>query len=263
MRLSADGLSTDGPIAHVYDGWQYPENWDVESFSQEGPKMSARDGWFYMTLAEGGTAGPPTGHMVVSARSRSIHGRGELSVQSHRGQSATRWWSRGRDVGQAATVRIGRCITAMSSCWTRPPDVRRFNRWPMAVPPPPADIAATAKPRGVYAAWLTLSDNRTGLSARAGLTIRAANGRARFRRRLAPDRKGARRSVLAPDLRVGDRPMSARGRYRSRRRQRRTAAVLAAGFMRSSASMRTPILHRYGWSGGRRRRTWAAACSCA
>ena len=27
-----------------------------------------------MTTAVGGTAGPPTGHMVISARSKSIHG---------------------------------------------------------------------------------------------------------------------------------------------------------------------------------------------
>ncbi|HXC55407.1 MAG TPA: family 43 glycosylhydrolase [Rhizomicrobium sp.] len=98
VRLAADGLSADGPVEHVYDGWRYPQSWDVESFSQEGPKMSARDGWFYMTLAEGGTAGPPTGHMVVSARARSIHGPWENSpfnpvVRTR--SKAERWWSRG------------------------------------------------------------------------------------------------------------------------------------------------------------------------
>ena len=98
VRLSADGLATDGPIEHVYDGWKYPSDWNVESFSQEGPKMSARDGWFYMTLAEGGTAGPPTGHMVVSARSRSIHGPWENSPHNPIARTKSRderWWSRG------------------------------------------------------------------------------------------------------------------------------------------------------------------------
>ncbi len=98
VRLADNGLATDGDVKHVYDGWQYPESWDVESFSQEGPKMSARDGWFYMTLAEGGTAGPPTGHMVVSARSRSIHGPWENSPHNPVARTkspAEHWWSRG------------------------------------------------------------------------------------------------------------------------------------------------------------------------
>jgi xylan 1,4-beta-xylosidase len=98
VRLRDDGLEIEGDVRHVYDGWAYPESWDVESFSQEGPKMSRRGAWFYMTLAEGGTAGPTTGHMVVSARSRSIHGPWENSP--HNPVARTRshnehWWSRG------------------------------------------------------------------------------------------------------------------------------------------------------------------------
>jgi beta-xylosidase len=98
VRLSDDGLSTDGAVTHAYDGWKYPESWDVESFSQEGPKMLRHGDWFYMTLAEGGTAGPPTGHMVVSARSRSIHGPWENSPHNPVARTTTRgerWWSRG------------------------------------------------------------------------------------------------------------------------------------------------------------------------
>jgi xylan 1,4-beta-xylosidase len=33
-----------------------------------------RDGWLYLVTAVGGTAGPATGHMVIAARSRSVHG---------------------------------------------------------------------------------------------------------------------------------------------------------------------------------------------
>ena len=33
-----------------------------------------RGEYFYMITAVGGTAGPPTGHMVIAARSRSING---------------------------------------------------------------------------------------------------------------------------------------------------------------------------------------------
>ncbi|WP_437757413.1 family 43 glycosylhydrolase [Sorangium sp. So ce1389] len=102
VQLKDDGLSVaDGEAGIpkiVYDGWEYPEEWDVESFSQEGPKMLRRGEYYYMVLAEGGTAGPPTGHMVVSARSRSIHGPWENSPYNPivRTQSAEeKWWSRG------------------------------------------------------------------------------------------------------------------------------------------------------------------------
>jgi xylan 1,4-beta-xylosidase len=98
VALSDDGLRVVGPPKHVYDGWKYPESWDVESFSLEGPKISRHGGWFYLTTAEGGTAGPPTGHMVISARSRSIHGPWQNSpynpiVRTTRRDQA--WWSRG------------------------------------------------------------------------------------------------------------------------------------------------------------------------
>jgi beta-xylosidase len=98
IRLSADGLSTVGEVEHVYDPWRYPEDWDVEGFSPEGPKIHRHGGYYYMITAVGGTAGPPTGHMVIAARSRSIHGPWE----QHPGNPLVRtvgnderWWSRG------------------------------------------------------------------------------------------------------------------------------------------------------------------------
>ena len=39
-----------------------------------GLGRSPEGGWFYLVSAVGGTAGPPTGHMVIVARSRSVHG---------------------------------------------------------------------------------------------------------------------------------------------------------------------------------------------
>lgn len=98
IRLSEDGLSTVGKVEHVYDPWHYPEDWDVESFSPEGPKIHHHKGWFYMITAVGGTAGPPTGHMVIAARARSIHGPWEQCpanplVRTTRNDEA--WWSRG------------------------------------------------------------------------------------------------------------------------------------------------------------------------
>jgi len=98
VELADDGLSVAGTMKKVYDGWKYPENWVVESFSQEGPKMLKHGDYYYMVLAEGGTAGPPTSHMVVSARSKALEGPWENSpynpvVRTRSG--AEKWWSRG------------------------------------------------------------------------------------------------------------------------------------------------------------------------
>lgn len=98
IRLADDGLSVVGQVEHVYDPWHYPDDWDVEGFSPEGPKIVRHDGWFYMITAVGGTAGPPTGHMVIVARSRSIHGPWENDPANpvvRTRSEAERWWSRG------------------------------------------------------------------------------------------------------------------------------------------------------------------------
>lgn len=98
IRLADDGLSTIGAVEHVYDPWRYPEDWEVEAFSPEGPKIHRIGGWFYLLTAVGGTAGPPTGHMVVAARSRSIHGPWEQHPGNplvHTASSDEAWWSRG------------------------------------------------------------------------------------------------------------------------------------------------------------------------
>ncbi|WP_345534685.1 family 43 glycosylhydrolase [Viridibacterium curvum] len=98
VQLSDDGLSIVGEMEHVYDGWAYPEEWDVEAFAQEGPKITRHGEYFYMVLAEGGTAGPATGHMVICARSRSIHGPWENAPHNpilRTRSSSEAWWSRG------------------------------------------------------------------------------------------------------------------------------------------------------------------------
>ncbi|HVF18067.1 MAG TPA: family 43 glycosylhydrolase [Steroidobacteraceae bacterium] len=98
VRLSDDGLKTDGKVEHVYDPWRYPLEWDVEAFAPEGPKLLRHGEYFYMITAVGGTAGPPTGHMVIAARSRSIHGPWENCPHNPlvRTQSSSeKWWSRG------------------------------------------------------------------------------------------------------------------------------------------------------------------------
>jgi beta-xylosidase len=98
VRLAADGLSVTGQPEHVYDPWRYPPEWDVEGFSPEGPKVFRRGPYFYLITAVGGTAGPPTGHMVIAARSRSLAGPWENHPQNplvRTTSAAERWWSRG------------------------------------------------------------------------------------------------------------------------------------------------------------------------
>ena len=98
VGLTDDGLATAGAVEHVYDPWRYPDDWDVESFSPEGPKILRRGDWFYLVTAVGGTAGPPTGHMVIAARSRSIHGPWENCPANplvRTASAAEAWWSRG------------------------------------------------------------------------------------------------------------------------------------------------------------------------
>jgi beta-xylosidase len=98
VRLSDDGLRREGVVEQVYGGWPIPPDWAVEAPALEGPKVLRKDGWFYLFSGEGGTAGPPTSHMIVVARARSIHGPWENCPQNpvvHTASKAEPWWSRG------------------------------------------------------------------------------------------------------------------------------------------------------------------------
>lgn len=98
VRLNDDGLSVIGTPEKLYDGWKYPDEWIVESFSQEGPKITKHGKYFYMILAQGGTAGPPTGHMIICARSTSVHGPWENSPYNPIARTLSSeeyWWSKG------------------------------------------------------------------------------------------------------------------------------------------------------------------------
>ncbi len=98
VPLSNDGLSIAGEVKHSYDGWEIPRDWSIECFCMEGPKLFKRGEYYYLTVAEGGTAGPATGHMVISARSKSSLGPWENSPYNPvlRAQSPDdKWWSVG------------------------------------------------------------------------------------------------------------------------------------------------------------------------
>jgi beta-xylosidase len=98
IKLSPDGLSTVGNVEKVYNGWQFPEQWETEGLSLEGPKLKKIGDYYYYLSAEGGTAGPPTSHMVVVARSKSIDGPWENAPNNpliHTYSDSERWWSKG------------------------------------------------------------------------------------------------------------------------------------------------------------------------
>lgn len=98
VPISDDGLSALGKAEFVCHPWKYPDDWVVEMYAPEGPKILRRAEYFYMISAVGGTAGPPTSHMVVVSRSRSIHGPWEECpnnpiIRTWSAEEA--WWSRG------------------------------------------------------------------------------------------------------------------------------------------------------------------------
>lgn len=98
IRLTDDGLATVGEKKQVYDGWGIPNKWKVECKCLESPKLNYKDGYYYMTSAQGGTAGPATSHMVVAARSKSPLGPWENSPYNpivHTYSSRENWWSKG------------------------------------------------------------------------------------------------------------------------------------------------------------------------
>jgi len=98
IQLSEDGLSTVGDPKYNYGGWEFPKEWSTECFCLESPKSTVKDGYYYMTVAEGGTAGPATSHMIVSARASSPFGPFENSPYNpvvHTADRSERWWSQG------------------------------------------------------------------------------------------------------------------------------------------------------------------------
>ena len=98
VPLSDDGLSVVGEINYTYGGWPIPREWSIECFCMEGPKLVKRGDYYYLTMAQGGTAGPATSHMIVSARSKSPLGPWENSPFNpivRTNDSVEKWWSKG------------------------------------------------------------------------------------------------------------------------------------------------------------------------
>jgi xylan 1,4-beta-xylosidase len=96
--LADDGLSITGEVKYTYAGWPIPRQWSIECFCMEGPKLVKRGEYYYLNVAEGGTAGPATSHMVVSARSKSLSGPWENSPFNpiiRTKEPSEKWWSKG------------------------------------------------------------------------------------------------------------------------------------------------------------------------
>ncbi len=109
-ELSNDGLSVTGKPHKVVEPWPIPQNWQIECDCLEAPKLLFRDGYYYLNVAEGGTSGPPTSHMVLSARSRNIDGPWEWSPRNpivHTYSKTEQWWSKGH----------GRLVDASDGSW--------------------------------------------------------------------------------------------------------------------------------------------------
>lgn len=98
VKLTEDGLAAAGRNKKVYNGWEFPAEWETEGMWLESPKFCKRGEYYYLISAEGGTAGPPTSHMCVVARSKSATGPWENSPYNpmvHTYSAEEEWWSKG------------------------------------------------------------------------------------------------------------------------------------------------------------------------
>jgi beta-xylosidase len=97
-ELTADGLAVKTPPRTVLEPWPVPATTRMECTCLEGPKLLEHNGYYYLNVAEGGTAGPSTSHSVVSARSRHAGGPWEFSPYNpvvHTRSRDDRWLSVG------------------------------------------------------------------------------------------------------------------------------------------------------------------------
>lgn len=78
-ELTPDGLAVKVAPRVVLEPWPVPTPPRMECTCLEAPKLLERNRYYYLNVAEGGTAGPATSHSVVSARSRHAEGPWEFS----------------------------------------------------------------------------------------------------------------------------------------------------------------------------------------
>lgn len=78
-ELSEDGLKRTSPLKKVFPDFYVDSNEDIEGDFIESPKLMIHEDMIYYTVTTGGTAGPATGHRVISARSKGVEGPWEFS----------------------------------------------------------------------------------------------------------------------------------------------------------------------------------------
>ena len=98
VELNDAGTKAVNTPWKVYNGWDYPAEWNVQCMCLESPKLLTKDGYYYLVSAEGGTSGPSTAHMTVVARSKSATGPWENSPYNpltHTYSPEEKWWQQG------------------------------------------------------------------------------------------------------------------------------------------------------------------------
>ena len=148
VEMSPDGRNAVTKPKRVYDGWPIPRDWTIECFCLESPKLTKLGEWYYLTSAQGGTSGPATSHMVVSARSKGPLGPWENSPHNPIIRTWDRdeaWWSKGHGTlvegpgnnwycvlhGYMNGYRtLGRCTLIEPIQWTADGWFRAADRWP-------------------------------------------------------------------------------------------------------------------------------------
>lgn len=98
VPLSRDGLSVTGEMVQVLKAAEIPDDWDVEGAFPEAPNVFKKDGYYYLTYADGGTAGPATSHMIMAARAKDVYEPWELSPYNpivHTWNRHEKWVSKG------------------------------------------------------------------------------------------------------------------------------------------------------------------------
>lgn len=96
--LSADGLKVAAPPVRVAPEWPIPGDWEVEGVYMESPKLCRHGEYYYLTVAQGGTAGPPTSHMAIVMRTKVLPGGWETDPGNpviHCYSPAEPYWSTG------------------------------------------------------------------------------------------------------------------------------------------------------------------------
>jgi beta-xylosidase len=190
-ELNADGLSVKTPPRTVLEPWPIPAATRMECTCLEGPKLIEHNGYFYLNVAEGGTAGPGTSHSVISARSRHADGPWEFSPYNpvvHTPSRDDRWLSlgHGRLVDTPAgkwfiTVHsyengyrtLGRQLLLLPIEWTPdgwfrvPPGIAANSAIPMPIPgttqqpfPDPSDNFVTPALGLQWAFWHEFDPSR-------------------------------------------------------------------------------------------------------